>query len=215
MRLIRRIAFLLVFSALLVPQAAQASWLDWLFGKREKTPPPEETLTAPFAQITGARVEGQAVHDISVPHRDEKHVAEWLQRAISEVLTIEAATYEDHLKYLATGMDSYALEDFKKFMESSKILEYLQGGRYRLGCVVESRPALLNEGPVESRYRWLYDVPVTITFLPGTMKSYEEANPVSQHIIVQVQAGRVAQGGADGVMIESWTVRANPDKTIP
>ena len=203
------------------------------FSAKHENSRPERTLRAPFAETQSPAEAGKdgkdslsqlynpkttgtsgGPADLSVARKDKKSVGEWVQHALSEVLAVDAATYEKHLKYLATGMDDYALDDYKKFMQDTKILQTLRDGQYKLQCIVESDPVLLNDGPAEGRYRWLYDVPVTITFLPKEMRSYQDQgqNPVSQRIIVRLQVGQVAQGGAEGVMIESWTARASSGK---
>ena len=156
------------------------------------------------------------------PHRRPEHLADWLVRATSEIFTVEHSGYEKHLKHLATGMSEAGLAEFQKFMADSKILPELQSQPVKLMGYVEEPPLLLNEGVLNGRYRWLFEMPVTVTFLPRDMSSYKDVEDPTENtlrFIVQAQVGRVEKGPSeDNVVIETWRVRSGepePAKKTP
>lgn len=200
--------------------------------QEDASPDPSDTLQAPFfAQQPPAAAGGSPLNQLystdfniegsgsglEKPNRYHKEVAEWLVRAISEVFNLQAGQYDEHMKLLATGMDAKALSDFEAFSQAARIRETLQANDLKMNAFVEEEPILLNQGPVAGRYRWLFEMPVLLTFLPRSANSYEKTQPVSQRILVTVQVGRMPRGqGIEDLMIESFMVRKNTEpRTTP
>lgn len=152
--------------------------------------------------------------ELAQPHLSPEHVADWLMRATAEIFTMDSQNYRAHMAHLATGMSEAGLADFNKFLADANIMVKLQQDGMQLRGFVEEPPLLLNEGALAGRHRWLFEMPVVVTFMPRDTQSYARIeNPESQslHFIVQAQVGRVEKGpGPENVMIETWKVRANP-----
>lgn len=228
--------FLLSFGAAALlaapPAFAKKSLWQMLFPynsvPQQDAPDPTRTLHAPFAAETPAPagtgalnqlystdfdIEGTGV-GLEKPNRYHKEVGTWLVRALSEIFHLDATNYDAHIKHLATGMNPKALADFDSFSKAARIRETLSGGDLRMNAYVEEDPLLLNQGAVAGRYRWLFEVPVLLTFLPRTAISYKNHRPVSQRVLVTVQVGRMPRGqGVEDMMIESFAVRRNPAAT--
>lgn len=159
--------------------------------------------------------------DLGKPHRRPDDLATWLVRATSEIFTVDYQGYDKHMAHLATGMSETGLAEFQKFMVDSKILPELQTQSVELRGYVEEAPLLLNEGPLNGRYRWLFEMPVTVTFVPRGLDTYRNIQNPSENslrFIVQAQVGRVEKGPSeDNVVIETWRVRSGepPAKKAP
>lgn len=190
-------------------------------------PPPSKTLQAPFADPVAdgkPETDGQdplhPLYDyknggqgettgLDKVHRSPEEIADWLERAVSDVLNIAADNFETHMRLLKTGMNETALNDFTAFIQSSNMLDNLRSHRMRLAGVVDATPLLLNEGVVAGRYRWLFELPVTASYMPAHVTSYGKLEPVTQRVTVTVQVGRVARGqGFDEMIIESFKIRS-------
>lgn len=206
-----------------------------IFDKDRDKPKPEETLLAPFATPESLAAHEKAADDnalkipyepihgvnsdkaLTEPHRTKDEIATWLLKAISEALNVTGDNYENHLAFLKTGMDDYAIADFQKFMNDSNILATLRANGLKLQVYVEEKPVMLNSGALENRYRWLLETPVTLSFLPRDMTTYKDVSSkdiMKEYVIVKTQVGRVADtGSAEGVKIESWDVRRNNKDT--
>lgn len=156
----------------------------------------------------------EASGTLEQPHRRAEDIADWLVRATSEILTMDSNNYQRHLQHLATGMSEAGLAEFNKFMSDTNILAELQEQGMQLRGYVEETPLPLNEGAVAGRYRWLFEMPVTVTFIPRDARNYRNiADPRANSLqfIVQTQIGRVEKGPTDdNVVIETWRVRGNP-----
>ncbi len=145
------------------------------------------------------------------PHRGQEQVGEWLAQSVAQMLNFAGNTYDDHVRAIGPYTDERARTDFHGFVIGSNILDTLNSNSYQLRSSVQGAALLLNKGTVDGRFRWLFEVPVLITFLPADAKSYKDTEQLSQHLLVTVQAGRTAYGtNQDELMVESFAVRKDP-----
>ncbi|MCK6418349.1 MAG: DotI/IcmL family type IV secretion protein [Alphaproteobacteria bacterium] len=218
--------FLFVLMVLLVaaPAAHAAGLKDFFFPMlKEETPDPTKTLQAPFAQqpeqpptnapAAAASAENslpQNAVPLQLPHRSTEQIGQWAVMAVSEALTIEGADMAAHLQKIRPHFEPSTFAAQQQFYADSGIAGALADGRYQLRSFVQSAPLLLNEGAVEGRYRWLFEVPVMLSYLPRGAQEYQHAEPINRNLRLTVQVGRSAQApGMDGVWIEYWRVAEN------
>jgi hypothetical protein len=196
-----------------------------LFNKDDGAPKPEDTLIAPFAEQD--RYKGTVIYDnkyvpleraetsLNLPHRTSQDISLWLSRALSEVFSVDPESYDDHLVHLSSGMDAAGLEDFKKFMVEKKYLDVLRDNKLILKGLIEGEPVAISQGELSGRYRWLYEVNITLSMMGKLHSSYEDIPDklIEQNVrvVVRTQLGRVAEGGIDGIVIESLNIRAISD----
>ena len=177
----------------------------------EKTLNEEAAIKAEeFVKTTGS---GQPQGNASLedPHRGNEQVGEWLAKSVAQMLNFAPAGYEGHVAALAAYADERGRTEFHSFIVNSNILTTLNGNNYQLRGNAEGAALLLNKGAVDGRYRWLFEVPVLITFLPADAKSYKDTEHLSQHLLVTAQAGRIAYGvNDDELLVESFAVRKDP-----
>lgn len=233
-RIIPSIAVIIMTATVFSPSPAQAEKTFWQYLFPYHVPQdeviyPEQTLEAPFPVMPAEDMkdpdnkllslyEGEAEENtqdiigLDKPHRSLEEIRAWLGRAMAEILTMNADDYEDHLTLLKTGMNEAALTDFSSFIQSSRTLDTLRTNNMRMVGVVDAPPLLLNEGVIGGRYRWLMEMPVTLSFIPKGLQEYgRKSDFVNQAVLVTVQIGRVEKGsGADDMMIESFKIRKNP-----
>jgi hypothetical protein len=194
----------LVLGLFAVPQPVQAAdgflqkWFPAIFPPEDTGPRPEDTLQSPFGDNTAApagAIEGlewrgsekpvdQIITELSVPHRAIREITEW---GVTQVF--DQAGYQQYLSFLT----------------DNNITKVLDSGKFHMRSFVRQHPLLLNEGAVDGRYRWLYEIPMMISYMEPNMAGYEEAEPVSQSMLLRIQIGRVKNAdGTDGMAIETW-----------
>ncbi len=156
----------------------------------------EKVEFAPTAEQPSAVALDQA-------HRQPTQMAIWASKAISDSLDLDPLRYDAHLAGLNSVLTPYAQEAFKAFMAKDNLLEALKSNNLVMRAFVTEPSRVLNQGPVQERFRWLIETPVTISFMPRGVSDYTGIQPKSQRINVRTQVGRVAEGGNDGVMIET------------
>ena len=209
-----------------VHEAQASGWLNNIYNlyikKKPEGPQPEDTLIAPFAGeddargvIMGKRQVPASVWDgtgsLDKPHRTDEELGAWLIRAVAEVFSVDPRTYKDHLDHLSTGMDTGGMEDFKKFMHDNKFLVVLQENDKVLRAFIEDKPSLIKHGALADRYRWLYDVYITLSITERGNVSYDKITDDDLKdnikIVARVQLGRVNEGGIKGIVIESINIK--------
>jgi hypothetical protein len=213
-----------------------AEWFPSQFDPDYNKPRPEQTLVAPFAHgnpnfdtqkadddnalhIPFTPVEGESQDkQLNLPHRTRKEISNWLVSRVSDILNVGFDDYSAHMQVLRTVMTDYALKDYDNFMRNSNILGTLGQDQLVLQSYVEEDPILLNSGEADGRYHWLYEMPVTLSFLPKAMGDYRNIKGQkipNEYIILKAQVGRVPDTGdigsssRDGILIETWEVRRN------
>jgi hypothetical protein len=190
----------------------------------EKEPDPSGTLIAPFAdkshlkplteqqKIAGVLPTNQSPLDRS--HRSVEDLSKWLLMAIPQCLSFTADSYPEQLETLATGFSDPALEQFKAWVNDTGIMSSLQNNGMQLNGFVTEQPFLLNEGVVNGRYRWLFEVPVMVSFVPRGTTSYSQEKGIrTQRLMITLQLGRIPNSIIEhGIDIESWSVQDNRRK---
>ena len=187
--------------------------------KTEKEVDPTGTLVAPFAEPTlkplSKEERYKAVTDtnnvaLDQPHRSDKELGEWLMQAMAQTLSFDATNFNEQLSLLANGFSPAGLEQYKAWAFDSGIMAALEANGLQLNGFVTDMPFLLNQGAIGGRFRWLYEVPVMVSFVPrGTKKNIPGETAQSNRLLITLQLGRKENSILEhGVQIESWAVRA-------
>ena len=184
-------------------------WLPALFPDPDEGPGPEETLIAPFdtrPAVTDSGVKDGGAVSLEKQHRSTEEVIRWVEGAVSEVTTFDENDYQKTLRDRQGYFDQAGQQQYIKFLQSAGVAKVLNSNQYYVRSFVEDIPLLLNEGVVEGRYRWLFQVPITLTYMDRAMVDYKESDPVSQRMSVTLQVGRSASAvDAEGIAIETWS----------
>lgn len=211
-----------------VPAPAQAeSFLNhvfpWIFGAPSEGPKPEDTLQAPFADTTKQDPRRQSelmkMYDtgpeanteggLDLPHRSAEQIGEWITSIATQALTIDPEKYEETSKKYTGWFLPYALQEYNTYLSQNQTVETLRSNNMRLTAFAESKPVLVQEGVLEGSYRWLFRVPVMLTYYDRVTTSLKGKKPMSQtqRVIVNIQVGRVPNTQlAEGMAVERWNV---------
>ncbi len=201
---------LFCFSMIIPQQPAHAGVLEFFFPTlRNADDDPAKTLQAPFADVEddaekGAKNNNDAV-PLNLPHRAMTDITKWVVTVTSEVMTF-SGDYKTELEVGTAYFDEGGRQQYDAFIEEKKILNVMASGKYDVRSYVRDTPILLNEGAVQGRYRWLYEVPLMISYLQRGVKDYKEVEAVNQNMVLRVQIGRSETAENDlGLQIERWT----------
>ena len=182
-----------------------------------------DTMTAPFAEAEMAAKPVELHPDIkydplgtqpsinaelNIQNLNEADVSEWTRSKVSEALTFTIPGIKDHAGNIKGFMSSAGIQEFNKFLDKTSIVKLMQSGNYNLYTSVLDVPVLRLQGPAGGRFSWLYEMPISLTFLPPGYTSYEglESDQYRSELInVRVQVSRSAKGqGVEGLLIETW-----------
>lgn len=201
-----------------LPQPAWAAKSLWdvfgsIFEEKKEEPDPGKTLQAPFAYNPARKIEaGQALPENAVPleisHRSPKEIGDWLMTAVSDTLSFEVTKDGSKPLLKSQYFTPAGLKQFEDFLGRTGMQKVLDSRQYNLRSFVRQTPLLLNEGSVQGHYRWLFEVPVMVSYIEGSNFKYDnlqKKEPINQAMTLTLQVTRVKEGGGkEGVLIEIW-----------
>ncbi|MCB1532920.1 MAG: DotI/IcmL family type IV secretion protein [Alphaproteobacteria bacterium] len=169
---------------------------------------PSETLKAPFydeqqAQQNDAQ-EQTSAQNYDQPHRLSRDIGKWLTTVLSETLTFDAQDYKTDLAETEQYFDQNGRAKYLAFLEQFKMTRVLESGNFYIRTFVQEEPLLLNEGDVGGYYRWLFEVPVLVSYMDRSLTDYAKGSPTTQEMTLQIQLVRSAKAGESGVLIDQW-----------
>lgn len=175
--------------------------------------PPADNL-APFSEIV-AEENGQALLSetrslpLEKPHLTDKELKVWASRAVSEALTMTKATYVITGRDVRPYFTAAGIKQYQNYLQSSGIAQSVQSNQFDVSVFVEQPPFLLNGSAIKGVYRWLYQVPITMSFLPAGQGGYNVgAQATNRKLDVTIQLRRIRLGDdPNAVQIESWSVK--------
>lgn len=217
-----RLPFLFLFMifalSMAAPSPAQAGgWLEFFFPTlKPQGPNPEETLQAPFANpdaVIDDPNPSMGLPDTSTPlnmrHRADSTITEWVQEITSDLMSYNAEDFQQSYKAKKQNMSSAGNAEYVQFLKDRNFLKTLNTGKYDIKSFVLDVPILVNEGAINGRYRWLYQVKVMVTFAAKGLRDYKLAkddDTITQEMLINIQVGR-ANGAPNehGLLVESWS----------
>lgn len=192
--------------------AAKSIWdvFGSMFREKPAEPDPAKTLQAPFAYDPDRKINpNEALPENAVPldvsHRSPQEIGEWLMTAISDAMSFEITPDGTRPVFKREYFTPSGLAQFEEFLTKSGIQKVLDSRKYHLRSFVRNTPLVLNEGAVHGHYRWLYEVPVMVSYIDAAGFKYKDKDAINQAITLTVQVTRVKDGGGkEGVLIEIW-----------
>lgn len=135
--------------------------------------------------------------------------------AISEALTFDNPDLKKSLAQTTSYFDKDGHNLYIKFLQEQSIFKVLKSDRYFMRSIIQEQPLLINQGPVEGRYRWLFEVPVMLSFMDRGVQDYKNAKPINQNMILTIQIGRTDFAPNEHkVIIERWSGKSLDKKKI-
>lgn len=212
---------------------AQAGLLEFLFPtlKTEEVDP-AETLTAPFAmepsaegeEAAGSAADQHTVRDLlagqgadgkplmpenaiplNQPHRSTSAIVQWVMTATSEAFMFDKPDFNENLAATKPLFGPSGRTQYIQSLSDLGITDTLKSNKYDIRSFADGQPVLLNEGVVDGRYRWLYDVELMVTYLNRGTSGYANAQPINKKVSVRAQIGRSKDAqNRDEIWIETW-----------
>jgi hypothetical protein len=230
---IRRASLIVMSCLLIAPGIAHADSIlndlfPSVFGPRDTRPQPEDTLVAPFAKdaitgnvhrLTDAQKGAVSAPEntvaVNLPHRSDKYVGEWAADTVTTAMTFETTDFATkHKEKIGKIFVPFGQQEFLTWLDTSGLMAKMQAGQMRMTAFTRDEPTLLNEGEFDKVYRWLYQIPVTMSIMPSSMSTYSGRNKptvFTQNLLVQIQIGRnMSPVFRDSIAIERWTVMPAP-----
>lgn len=170
--------------------------------------------TAPFTETlndsrTNIILPEQRSLPLEKPHRTNKELQMWLNMVVSEALSFDKENFTSVTKNTRSYFTSSGFRQYLDYLKSAGIINSIKTNNYQMSVYVEEAPLLQNSVAIEGVYRWLYQMPVTLSFLTrGTSNlTYGNKEMVNRQLTLNVQVRRVKRADdPNAIEIESWAV---------
>ncbi len=164
---------------------------------------------APFVERdeNGEVVKAEFIeYTLEKAHRTESEIASWASEIVSEAMSFKASEYSTQAEEIKINFTDDAFKQYQNYLVSSGIFKAIKQQNIRISTFVYEQPLLLNNMTIDEVYRWLYQIPMTVSFIPNTEK-YDNETVVTRDLTLQIQIKRAdLTGDRDAVQIESWQI---------
>lgn len=219
----RALLLTILLTAIVTP--AHADLLRTLFPSMFRdTYNPYATMKAPFADNadTAETPDIQTLEDLEklipkpseivpvhLPHATIKTVRDWVTNAMSDALTFENINLQQEQKDALQYFTPIGQQQYKDFLTTNKITETLAAKRHRLIGIVQNEPFFIGERADQGRYKWLFEVPIMISFIDINADDYERTQPTNRQATLQIQIARsdITESNPHDILIELWQGR--------
>lgn len=203
----------------------ERSFLDTiqiLLGLKEpdRTPRPEETLVAPFAEEYIKPIERSkqknAEYELPIneiplhlPHRSVKNISEWITMVVGTSLELDKAKIDA----FNTNIKPFFTEDgFAGFLEFGKKTNIFSTIYYNeemsLSSFLNKQPIMIESQAINGVYQWRFQVPLTINLIKGKIEEYKKGVDTKQEqwkFTLCIDVKRVNNNTEEGVLISRWS----------
>ncbi len=200
---------------------AKKTFFEGMFGwmsENRQAPDPADTLTAPFAyqgsgqsQVESLEDKQQNIVPLKHAHTTSGEIGKWLMGAVSNAMSYSLGDNTDVSVTKQQLFSQGGIRQFKDFLSQNNIQKVMDSGQYSIRSFVSAQPLLLNSQSAANRYRWLFEVPVMMSYMKGADFNYKEAQPINQQLVLIIQVGRYDQiddpENIHGVLIETWALK--------
>ncbi len=146
---------------------------------------------------------------LTIQHMSTRQVADRLSDVVAESLSFDKSNFI----YNSGAMQKYFTPEgyaqYKAFLESANFSQALMTQNLRSGAYAEQDPLELSSGVYNGAYKWLFEVPVMISFVPADAETYrnDEAQAQNRKFTLRVQFTRVGNPqDPEDTRIEIWQV---------
>lgn len=177
---------------------------------KHNVPPPG--LEAPFKDSSAAAVVAGSPdadkNPLSVQNYSSREVAQRLTEIVAEALSFD----KGNLAYNSAAMEKYftvgGFAQYNDFLKTAALADTLTTQDLQSGAYAEQNPLELSSGVYDGVYKWLFEVPVTISFIPKNAETYRDnsTQPINRRILLHVQFSRVVDVDPNAIKIEIWQV---------
>lgn len=165
---------------------------------------------APFVQEIRKEAKNKDnTADLISPHLTDSELKNWITMAISEALAFNKNTYGETIKKTRNYFTDAGFQKYQDYLITSGIAENIHTHDYDMSIYIQTPPLQLNAMVMNDTYKWLYQMPVVISFFPTGQKSLAKDGDkfINRSITLRLQITRAKlENNPDAIQIEDWIV---------
>jgi hypothetical protein len=160
------------------------------------------------APLTSAKV-GEV--DLSLRHMSAPEIASLLDVMIAEVLSFTPSNYDRNTALVQNYFTPGGYAQYKQYLTTAKLGETIKTRQLQSGVFNERPPLEINAQVQNGVFKWLYEVPVTMSFISAHAETYRggATKPQNQRFTLRLQLTRVKDDkNPNKIAIEIWQMQA-------
>lgn len=135
---------------------------------------------------------------MNVPNMGTSALLSWAAQSATEVMTFGFHDYQRRMQQSSRHFTSYGWESFTSALQKSRIIESVEALQQVVTAQPRSAPILIQEGVFNGKYRWVVDLPLTVTYQAGSSSR-------TDLLTIRMVIDRVPSlENPNGVGIEQW-----------
>lgn len=135
---------------------------------------------------------------LSQPNLSTPALMSWVAQASTEVMTFGFNDYRRRLQESSRNFTRRGWESFTQALQRSRIIEMVETNQQVVTAAPQGAPILESEGVVQGQYRWVVQLPLTLTYQSG-------AKTRTDTLLVTLVVVRVPRlESPNGVGIAQW-----------
>lgn len=155
-------------------------------------------------------VDGQPpASPLSVQHLGTGEVAMYFSDVLAEALSFNSSNFRSVTSSVKTYFTEEGYNQYMQFITSSGFEAKLRNENLQAGAYTEEEPVEMGRGVYDGVFKWVFQVPVTVSLIPRQTANYEKntAQPQNRDFILRAQFARVNDPQyAGAIKIELWQV---------
>lgn len=132
------------------------------------------------------------------PNMNDAAIISWASRASSDVMTFGFHDYQRRLQENSAYFTRRGWQTFSEALAKARIMEGVEQAQQVVTATISAAPVIVQQGLSAGIYRWVVQVPLTVTYQSGTEKQNTELS--LQLTIVRVST----LDSPSGVGIQQW-----------
>lgn len=174
--------------------------------------PPENLMLPNGIAVTGkpAIQEEGGNSYLAIQNYSSQEASQMMLDMIAESLSFTGATYARTVASVEPYYTAAGYRQYKEFLDKSGFAQTLSQQNLQSGAYVHGAPLEINRGVFNGTFKWVFEVPVTISFVPTSFNTYrgDEVRAQNRKIVLRVQLTRVADPqNPDALRIEIWQAK--------
>lgn len=168
---------------------------------------PPENMQVPFGNASGKPlVAGKSpeADSLATQSFSSAEISMYLTETIADALSFDRDNYSANTVAMRPTFTPEGYKAYTSFLTSAGFLSALQGQNLQSTAYAEESPIELTRGVYNGVYKWVFEVPVTVSFIPRSASGYDNNTIKAQNrrFLLRVQFARVWDDPP--VKIELW-----------
>ena len=149
-----------------------------------------------FATTSDGRI--MQLVPLNQPNMNTSALMSWVAQSATEIMTFGYHDYQRRMQQSSRHFTRYGWESFTNALQKSRIIESVEASGQVVTAQPRSAPILIQEGVFNNKYRWVVDLPLTVSYRAGNSGRTDE-------LMIRLVIDRVTSlENPNGVGIEQW-----------